>query len=643
MLASGIALLLLVAAGAATFGTITSNLRPVMDNETFTRVSGHKIQRRDTNNTAPDDPNDGTTIVLLAKERAGIREEAQKILNNGRIPIQIWVDEVASISFFTNLGGLEEDFNEAMELLAAAFFSMEQCLGTFGNTSHMETARDLCEKTIAGIHSHMRSAMNLVEEAFWALNSACATKMKHEDFLITELEHIKRRLETDSTGSKIATWYGKRAVGLITMAIVGAIGLIAAIPITLAVENRAQQIQLDSLHNTIGSHHEAIKFIEDAIEPIEFITAASTSANHRISTGVLLAEEVTDRLGGFINHQNGKFITTEKNTARSIATASKYWYSNRSKSISDDPDKEYAILRQSCAVVTKAESSRTGNNARTTCPQMTIVETVVCAIPHSDADILPHPYLTGAYIDTKGNDFIMHGWVIYSNPHHSFKTTSQTPMDGYEIQNMGRKIFTRPGVSVSFLPTRQVLADRTVIHTKEEFDLLYVRITCHHGEEEETGYMTMFHNEDFTIGYNCELDHKLIHIPRAATGVSVSFEDETPTEREKRHTNRFSILARDNVGENILGFLNDRIKNHNAIIEDDWVSATGIPGVFRPQIGRTHWPTILSICMAVFCTLVIAVILIRSKRIGKLWICCPEPTDSNNSISSKSTNQSSIV
>ena len=119
MLASGIALLLLVAAGAATFGTIPSNLRPVMDNATFTRVSGHKIQRRDTNNTAPDDPNDGSTIILLAKERAGVREEAQKILNNGRIPIQIWVDDVASVSFFTNLGGLEEDFNEAMHGISA--------------------------------------------------------------------------------------------------------------------------------------------------------------------------------------------------------------------------------------------------------------------------------------------------------------------------------------------------------------------------------------------------------------------------------------------------------------------------------------------------------------------------------------------
>ena len=117
--------MLLVTAGAATFGVITSNMRPVMDNETFTRVSGHQIQRRDINNTASDNPNDVNAIISLAKERAAIREEAQKKLNNGRIPIQIWVNDVASVSFFTNLGGLEEDFNEALELLDTAFFSMD--------------------------------------------------------------------------------------------------------------------------------------------------------------------------------------------------------------------------------------------------------------------------------------------------------------------------------------------------------------------------------------------------------------------------------------------------------------------------------------------------------------------------------------
>ena len=238
----------------------------------------------------------------------------------------------------------------------------------------------------------------------------------------------------------------------------------------------------------------------------------------------------------------------------------------------------------------------------------------------------------------------MHGWVIYSNPHHSFKTTSQTPMDGYEIQNMGRKIFTRPGVSVSFLPTRQVLADRIIIHTTGEFDLLYAKVMCHHGEETETGYITMFHNEDFTLGYNCELDHKLIHVPRAATGVSVSYEDETLVERTKRHTNRFSILARNNNGENILGFLNDRIRNHHALIQDDWLPSTGVPGIFRPQIGRTHWPTILSVCMAALGTLIIVIVLVRSRMLGKIWICCPGPkTGSNDSISSKSTDLTTIA
>merc|ERR1711994_1071744 len=138
-------------------------------------------------------------------------------------------------------------------------------------------------------------------------------------------------------------------------------------------------------------HHEAITFIKDAVEPVEYITAASTSANHRLSNAVLLAEGVTNRLGSFINHQDGKFITTEKNTHRAIATATDYYYNNHSKPISDDPDKEYAIQRQSCAVVTKAESSRTDQNTRSTCPQMTIVETVVCAIPYPGSDIIPLP------------------------------------------------------------------------------------------------------------------------------------------------------------------------------------------------------------------------------------------------------------
>ena len=91
-----------------------------------------------------------------------------------------------------------------------AFFSMTECLDTFTNTSLRDSAGELCERTIAGIHSHIRSAMNPIEEAFWTLNAACATKLKHEDFLIRELEILKLRLETEATGPKLA-WYGDRA------------------------------------------------------------------------------------------------------------------------------------------------------------------------------------------------------------------------------------------------------------------------------------------------------------------------------------------------------------------------------------------------------------------------------------------------
>ena len=163
-------------------------------------------------------------------------------------------------------------------------------------------------------------------------------------------------------------------------------------------------------------HQSALEFIEDTIEPVDFINAASTSANHRISNGVLLSKGVIGRLEDFIAHQNGEKVTSEKNTARSIATAMNYYYADNSRPISDDPDKDYAIHRQSCTVVTTSQSSRRDTSVRSTCPEVTIVETVVCAIPYLRPDdndnILPHPYLDRAYIDVYGDDFTMHGLVI---------------------------------------------------------------------------------------------------------------------------------------------------------------------------------------------------------------------------------------
>ena len=192
-----------------------------------------------------------------------------------------------------------------------------------------------------------------------------------------------------------------------------AAGFAAAVPITLAVESSAHQRQIDSIHTTMNLHQEALQFIENTIEPIDFLNAASTNANHTISNGVLLSKSVIGRLDDFIAHKDGKHTTSEKNTARSIATAMGYYHQNHSRPISDDPDKEYALQRQMCTVVTRAESSRREKTIRSTCPEVTIVETVVCAIPYRRPDnnrnILPHPYLDSTYIDVYRDDFTMHG------------------------------------------------------------------------------------------------------------------------------------------------------------------------------------------------------------------------------------------
>ena len=115
------------------------------------------------------------------------------------------------------------------------------------------------------------------------------------------------------------------------------------------------------------------------------------------------------------------------------------------------------------------------------------------------------------------------------------------------------------------------------------------------------------------------------------------------TSPHKRHTNRFSILARDTNGDSILGFLNDRIRNHHEL-QDNWLPGSGIPGLLRPRIGSTHWPTIISVCMMLLGLMVLAIILIRSRLLGRLWTCCPGPYHSRDeSISSKDTSTTSLA
>ena len=157
---------------------------------------------------------------------------------------------------------------------------------------------------------------------------------------------------------------------------------LAAVPITLAVESHSHQKQIAAIHTSMDIHADALEDLQNTIEPLDFLTAASANSNHKISNGVLLSNSVIERLETFSNHKNGKQSTSERNTARSISTAMKYYYQNHSKPISEDPDMEYAIHRQMCTVVTRAESSRKKQTIRSTCPEVSIIETVVCAVPY---------------------------------------------------------------------------------------------------------------------------------------------------------------------------------------------------------------------------------------------------------------------
>ena len=97
-------------------------------------------------------------------DRDSRHSTAQNLLNNGRIPIPVWIVDVASVAFFTNLGVLEEDFNESLDMIDASYFNMSDCLLAYEDTH--SNGKGACEKTIAVIHSHIRAATNVIESAF---------------------------------------------------------------------------------------------------------------------------------------------------------------------------------------------------------------------------------------------------------------------------------------------------------------------------------------------------------------------------------------------------------------------------------------------------------------------------------------------
>merc|ERR1712002_891784 len=138
-------------------------------------------------------------------------------------------------------------------------------------------------------------------------------------------------------------------------------------------------------------------------------------------------------------------------------------------------------------------------------------------------------------------------------------------------------------------------ADRILIHTDTRHDPLNVRIKCRYDNGEEEGYITLHPQEDLTLGYNCELQHKFMHIPQVTVGVSVNYENGIPVNKTYQHTSRFSLLAVDNKGDYVLGFSNNRFKKPHDVQN----TRTTNTNRRATQTRHDQWPTILSICLII--------------------------------------------
>ena len=224
----------------------------------------------------------------------------------------------------------------------------------------------------------------------------------------------------------------------------------------------------------------------------------------------------------------------------------------------------------------------------------------VCIVPNQifkSEDIKHHPLISNAfYINNQPQKV---DWLVYSNPHQVAQFATNL-----EAINMGRKIKARGNITLSFLPSKQVLSDRIVFHTFNKAELWNVLIRCsmHNGTKEEMGYMAIKNNEAITVGYNCKLEHHLLSVPQVTKGlVQSAYKEGKNSEWNGQH--QFSISAMNSSGYQVIGFNNDRISKVRAYWPNNRV-------YWRNEItsewswSGKNWPTI-TIYSVLIITLVI--------------------------------------
>ena len=157
---------------------------------------------------------------------------------------------------------------------------------------------------------------------------------------------------------------------------------------------------------------------------------------------------------------------------------------------------------------------------------------------------------------------------------------------------MGRRIKARGNLTLSFIPSKQALADQIVFHIGTGSKLWNVRIQCtmHNGTENWWGYLSIRNGECISIGYNCKLEHIYLSIPQVTSGLKQN------NKSRRKNQDQFSILARNSSGQYTSGLQNDRISK-SPVTEIHWKNEI----LAEWNWTRKNWPTIL-----IYATLVTA-------------------------------------
>ena len=149
---------------------------------------------------------------------------------------------------------------------------------------------------------------------------------------------------------------------------------------------------------------------------------------------------------------------------------------------------------------------------------------------------------------------------------------------------------------MEFFPHSQVLADRIVVHTRSRADLVNVLVKCYsdNGAESKVGYIKILHEEAVTIGWNCEIDPKLLRVPRVTRGVIQSQQEDDQETRTRRGRQQFTIQMKNSAGHEIIRFANDRILPWAQMHKKHQLLGTNTRWSLRPRAEGVHWPTVIS-------------------------------------------------